>query len=421
MSTESPCKPVHNVSNAAHTGRETLFNRAETLIPKLREQQDEADARGYFSDAILQALIDAGFYRMLMPRMFGGYESDLDTFFEVVARISEGHPSSGWCFCLSASHCAVVAAHFEPSAQQELLGPHGEFRSPHRSVPAGTIDPVPGGYRISGRWSFSSGIPVSTHFAGNTFLKQEQGPPLLKTFFVRRDQVTVLDDWGGDNALGMQGSGSNTVVLDDVFVPEHHVVGGDMLLGTTIDFAHGTPGTRLHGNPFYLGIFGGVFHLCFTAILLGTARAALAEFVALAGQMKVYGAPDKVMTDDPDTRRVIGRAATLIDGAQALRQGGTARCEALFARWAEDRSPITPQETMAVWATARQGAQMAAEAVQLLFQHLGPRAAARGARLQRYWRDVQMYQVHPASQPWVEEARGEAELGLEISKFRSRR
>lgn len=400
---------------------ETVIDRARQLIPLLREQQDEADDRGHFSDEIRDQMISAGLYRILQPKMFGGYEFDIETFLAVVTHIATGHPSSGWCFCLSASHCALLASHWDEQAQAELFGPDGEFRSPHRAVPGGTCVPVPGGYEISGTWSYSSGIPVSTHFAGNTFLMAEGAPPRLLTFFVEKAKVTVLNDWGRDSGLGMQGSGSNSVVIDKVFVPEHHTAGGDHLFGTTLDFAEGTPGTRLHGNPLYIGIFGGIYHLCFTAIMIGAARAAMDEFRRLTSTTKVFGDPGKMMIDDLDTIRVIGEAAMQIDAAQACRETAASKGQALLDRWQRDRSPITPQETMQVWALGRKGALMACDAVQLLFQHSTPRAANKGSKLQRYLRDIEMYRIHPSSQPWILQASGEAALGLEISKYAPRR
>jgi 3-hydroxy-9,10-secoandrosta-1,3,5(10)-triene-9,17-dione monooxygenase len=400
---------------------DVVIERAKAMIPMLREQQDAADDRGHFSDEVLGRFVRSGFYRILQPRMFGGYEFDLETFYSVVTHIATGHPSSGWCFCLSASHCALLASHWSEQAQVDLFGADGEFRSPHRAVPGGVAKPAPGGYEISGTWAYSSGIPVSTHFAGNTMVSVDGGPPRVLTFFLDKTKVTVLDDWGKDSGLGMQGSGSNSVVIDSVFVPEHHTAWGDHLFGTTIDFEKGTPGTSLHGNPLYLGIFGAIYHLCFTSIAIGAARAAMDEFSQIIAVTKVFADPSRVMQEDPDTRRVMGQAAMLTDAAQACREAAVRKINSLHERWESDRKPVTAQETMQVWALGRKGAQMACDAVQLLFQHSMPRAANKGSKLQRYWRDVQMYLIHPSSQPWVDQAVGEAALGLEISKYAHRR
>lgn len=406
----------HIAAPETNVTAELLIRRAEEMIPLLREQQDASDARGHFSDEILKRFVDAGFYRILLPKMFGGYELSMGTFLEVVRVISRGHPSSGWCFCLSASHCALLASHWPEQAQRELFGPTGEFRAPHRAIPNGTITPAPGGYRITGTWSYASGIPVSTHFAGNVLMMREGAPPEMKTFFVPKSEVTVLDDWGGGAALGMQGSGSNSVKLENVFVPESHIVGGDHLFGGDIDWANGTHGTRLHGNPLYLGVFGGWYHLCFTAIMVGAAQAAIDEFDRLAHTMRSFGKPHKLF-EDADSQRIMGEALMLTDAAEAVLRGGVARATSYFDRWQTSRAPITTPETMSVWAMAGEGARMGARAVEMLFNVATPVAAREGQKLQRYLRDVKMYLIHPSSQPWIAEARGQTYFGLPIAKF----
>jgi 3-hydroxy-9,10-secoandrosta-1,3,5(10)-triene-9,17-dione monooxygenase len=392
-----------------------VIERAESMIPMLREQQDAADERGYFSVEVLDRFRSAGFYRILQPKLFGGYEFDTPTFLEVVYRIAAGHPGSAWCFCLSATHVSLIASYFPAEAQQELIGPDGEFRSPHRAVPGGQIRAVEGGYRVTGTWSFSSGIPVSTHFTGNSLLPQADGrPPKNITFVVPREQVTILNDWGNGSALGMDGSGSNSVRIDDAFVPAHHAINDEFLFGTTVDFAQGTPGTRLHGNPRYLGLFDPLYHLSFSAIIAGTARAAVERLAELMPASKRILSPE-MMDTDPDAIRALGKSAALADVSYAVMRDAAARLDLLYARWAADHGPITPGELMRIHALGRQGAMLGADAVQLAFQSAGARASRRGEKMQRYLRDVQMYLIHASSQPFIDEARGQAELGKPLT------
>ena len=399
---------------------ETVIARAEAMIPMLREQQDEAEAQGHFSDKVLQRFRQAGFYRMFLPRMFGGYEFDHLSYLEVVYRIAAGHPGSAWCFALSGSHVAVAASYLSEQAQRELIEPHGELRSPHRAPPSGRMTKVEGGYRVSGRWSFSSGVPVSTHFAGNSLYFPDEGePPRNLMFFIPIEEVTVLDDWGGDNGLGMQGSGSNTVVIEDRFVPENHVIAEDMMFGTDLDWAQGSPGTRLHGNPHYLGIFGGFYHLCFAAIYAGAARAAVEELTEMAPRTKAQTKGAPMLAVYPHAVRALGQAAAMADASYAIMREAARMSDGLFERWARTGEPILPSETMRVWALGRQAALTGCQAVQLAFQNATPVASRRGHRLQRYLRDAQMYLVHPSSQPQIDEARGEAALGRGPSFFLS--
>ncbi len=395
--------------------------RAEALIPLLREQQDEADQRGHYNDEVHEALLKAGLYRMVQPKMFGGYQFGMRTLLRVTAKIARGHPSSAWCYCLSSSHALLLAAHWPEQAQREMFGADGDFRAPHRAAPAGTFTPVEGGYRVSGTWSYSSGIPYATHFAGGGIIPLPGGGPRIINFFVPRDKVEMLADWGGDTALGMQGSGSNSAKLDDVFVPDHHICRGDVLFGQEIDWSQGTIGARLHGDPTYLGVAGGIYHLTFSAIMSGAARAALDEYEQAIETRKVIGNPAMTLAQDPDVHRTLGEILTLIESAETIMYGAIGHWEESIDRWSRTGAPITPEDTMRIWALGRQSSFMSCQAVEMMFHTATPRSANKGQRLQRYFRDVQMFRIHPSSQNWVPHARGETHLGLSPSKFAARR
>ncbi|MGH8217999.1 MAG: acyl-CoA dehydrogenase family protein [Steroidobacteraceae bacterium] len=404
----------------AREDAQTLIARAKALVPLLREQQDEADRRGHYCDAVHQELLKAGLYRILQPKMFGGHEHDIGTLLAVVTEISRGHPSSGWCFTLASSHSLILASHWGEQAQRELFGPAGEFRAAHRSVPAGKFKRVDGGYLIeSGSWSYSSGMPVATHFGGGTLLPDKSGNPVSVNFFVRREQVAILPDWGADQSLGMQGSGSNTVRIENVFVPDHHISWGNFLLEQTDP--QGTPGTRLHGNPMYLGVVGGPYHLTFSAMMLGTARAAIEEFEQLIRTRKVIGNPNLYIYQQTDVQAALGEAMVLADSAEAIMRSAADLYREYCERWVRNGTPISPADTMKMWAMARQSCLMSCNAVEGVFRRGTPTVTARGQRLQRYFRDIQMYLVHPASQPWVPRGRAQSPLGLGVEYFSARK
>ena len=198
----------------------------------MRAQQDEADERGTYSPEMHEKFVAAGFYRITQPRMFGGYEFDLGTFYRVMLEIARGHPGVGWCLALAASHAFEVASHWSEQAQIELFG-DGHFIAPHRAPPLGTLTPVAGGYRLSGQWDYCSGIPYATHFIGGALIRRPGEAPVHGHAVVPQGSYTILDDWGGDKVLGMRASGSNSVRVEDVFVPEHHV--GYLAPGLAVD------------------------------------------------------------------------------------------------------------------------------------------------------------------------------------------
>jgi len=377
-----------------------MIARAAAFRPKLRAQQDENDERGTYSEALHRDFLKAGFYRTTQPRLFGGYEFDLTTFYRVMLEISRGHPGAGWCLALAASHAFEIASHWPEQAQIELFGKDGHFIAPHRAPPLGTLKPIEGGYMMSGVWDYCSGIPYATHFIGGALIRREGESPVHGHAVVPRAKVSVLDDWGGDKVLGMKASGSNSVRVDNVFVPEHHV--GYLspgLAGTPESMANGTPGTRLHGNPMYLGRLAGPFHATLVVPIVGAARAALDEYEEIIRTRKTLSVPQIPRFEHFDFQRPFGQALTLTDAAEALMLKGCEMYADYCNRWAADGTPITTEENMRLWGMIQHAGALACEAVELLFHTGGSSPARKGHKLQRYFNDVAMYRGHSSSQP----------------------
>jgi 3-hydroxy-9,10-secoandrosta-1,3,5(10)-triene-9,17-dione monooxygenase len=390
-----------------------LIARATQIAAKLRAQQDQSDARGYYSDEIHRELLEGGFYRILQPRMFNGGGGDCETYIRVILELSRGHPGGGWCYTLASSHALVVGAHFEEEVQRELFGREGDFRAAFAAGPAGipTFERRDGGYRVSGLWAFASGIPVCTHFLGGAFVP---GVPAPVAFVVPRSSVEVLPDWGGDAAMGMQASGSNSVRLNGVFIPDRHIIPSPVGLLSTDHLPEGTPGTRLHGEGLFLGIIFGWFSCEFGAIFSGAARAALEEYERLLRVKPMLFDPQRARMHDPELQRIFGEALCRADAAEALTMSATRLYMEQCDRWMKERHPITAADTLRVWGTAREACRAACECVEMLFHSAGASGAKRGDRLQRYFRDVQMYRVHFQSQAITPMLRAQLQLGTEV-------
>ena len=402
--------------SSRHLFAAELIARATQLGAKLRAQQDQSDARGCYSDEIHQELLEGGFYRILQPRMFNGGGADCETYIRVIIELSRGHPGSGWCYALASSHALVVGAHFEEEVQRELFGPEGDFRAAFAAGPAGVpiFERRDGGYRVSGVWAFASGIPVCTHFLGGAFIPGADGLPAPVTFVVPRSSIEVLPDWGGDIAMGMQASGSNSVRLNGVFIPDRHIIPSPVGLLTTGNLHNGTPGTRLHGEGLFLGIIFGWFSCEFGAIFAGAARAALEEYERLLRGKPLLFDPQRTRMHDPELQRIFGEALCRADAAEALTFSATRLHIEQCDRWMKDGQPITAADTLQVWGTAREGCRAACECVEMLFHSAGASGAKRGDRLQRYFRDVQMYRIHFQSQAITPMLRAQLQLGTEV-------
>ena len=394
----------------------TLLAQAKEIAADLYREQDTSDARGCYSEAIHRRLLEGGFYRILQPRMFGGYGTDCETYIRVIIELSRGHPGSGWCYTLASSHAMVLGSCFTEDVQRDLFGANGDFRAAFAANPAGvaTFDRAEGGYVVSGLWPFASGIPVCNHFLGGAVIPAADGKLKAITFIVAREQVEVVADWGGDTAMGMQASGSNSVRLTKVFIPDRHIVPNPILRLSTEGLADGTPGTRLHKQGLFLGMIFGWFSCEFGAILTGTARAACAEYEHLLRVKPSFTDPGQKRMQEPEFQRLFGEALCRTDAAEALTLSATRHYLELCERWMQTGQPITVNDTLRVWGISREGCRSACEAVEMMFQTIGASVVRRGERLQRYFRDVQMYRVHFQSQALTPMVRAQAQLELPI-------
>lgn len=372
-----------------------VIARAEAMIPQLRELQDQAEADGRYSEDTHRRFDEAGFYRILQPRRFGGYEFDMTTFFKTVVHIATGDPGTGWCLTLGSSHAWVVGSHFSEEAQIEMFGPTGDFRSPHRAVPSGRAVPTDGGYRVTGRWSYASGIPYATYALGNAIVEGDgtEDRPQIVVVAVPRDAFTILDDWGGGRTLGMNSSGSNSFLVDDVFVPHRRV-----LPFTWREPEAPTPGMRLHGNPMYYGRMSGPYHATLVAPMVGAARAALDEFRELIMTKQTTFAPIVPRYRFHDDQRAYGLAMAMTDAAETILYGFGSQYAEQTSAAAETGVPIPLTQDARWWAMLQQAGSLACDAVETLFHRATASSARRGDRLMRYFRDVSMYRGHVSAQ-----------------------
>ena len=374
---------------------EELVGRAGALRERLYEGADEAEERGGYSEAMHQAFSDAGFYRMLQPRMFGGYEMDLADYFRVIIEIGRGDPQTGWALCLAAGHHFQVAAFFDEQAQTEVFG-DGDVVIPSRAVPGGTATRVDGGWEVDGTWDYCSGATYSTHALLLAVTPRPEGPPERRMVILPRSDYEILDDWGGGLTLGLGGTGSNSIKVRSRFVPDHMTAIYDWK-----DYVmpeDGTVGYRLHGNPQYLARTATFFYGELNCTQVGTARCALDVYEAAARERKTSFPPPMPRSESVDYQRWLGEAASLTDTAEIALLGAAERYTAYCHRWAERREPFTVEHDAALRDVCAQAGKLAWQAVDLMFATGGSTAARRGSRLQRCFRDASMFRTHIGAQ-----------------------
>ena len=219
-----------------------------------------------------------------------------------------------------------------------MFGPDGNFHCPHPAAPTGRADPVDGGYRLQGRWPYASGSPYSTWalLGALAFPAGGEGPPRMVTVAVPREQYTVLDDWGDGRVIGMNSSGSNTIVVDDVFVPEHHMIDFNMYTPPTPSV-----GFQLHRNPMYLWRIAGPYHASLVAPVVGAARAALDEFRDLAATKPTTFLPLVPRYQFHEDQRAFGLATAKADAAEAILYAFAGQYRDAVHRWAQTGEELT--------------------------------------------------------------------------------
>ncbi|MBV9503702.1 MAG: oxidoreductase [Acidobacteriia bacterium] len=365
-----------------------LVARADAMRATLRERQARCEESGRLPPETHDDFVKAGFYRTLQPRCFGGYELDLPAFVKVIIAISRGCTESGWVLALISGH-PVLLAGFPEQAQREAYGETGEFRAPGVALPGGSATPVEGGYRVKGAWDYSSGCDVGTHFLGMTLLNREDSPvPAgLAWVLLDRHQFNIVDNW---NVIGMQGTGSRRVVVEEVFVPEHRLMRWADAQGK---MASAFPGLALHANPLYHGSKVPVLISEIASVAVGAARGALDVYDETLRRKRRSFPPFEPLCEVPEFQQHFGTAQSLVDTAEAaLLQMAADYME--YARLAQEGIPFSDEVERRLLLIEQQCVRLAWDAVELMFRTAGSASAAKSSVLGRYFRNVAVIRTH---------------------------
>ncbi len=392
-----------------------LLNRARELRPLVEQQAAETERLTHISEDLHRRFEEAGFYRMLMPKRYGGSETDLPTYVKVWMEIARGDASAAWCGCLAANHSLQLGSWWPERAQDEIFGSKGDFKAASVAAPlSGFARRVEGGWELNGKVSYCSGIPYATHYIGQALTEPAEkggppGPPLL--FVAPRSAFQVLDDWG--ELTGLIGSGSNSIVFEKAVVPQHWVMERTHM--ADVECSGGTAGSRLHGNPMYATRGIGFFTMTVGSIMVGAALGALDEFERILKARKTIRAPFGPWAENPDHQRWFGMAITKLKIAE-IAVVEAAKLQMEYGRaTVEDGRPYTFGDDQLVGAIARDAYSDAWQAFQTwIFRYAGSSAGKRGAKMDRVLRDMAIGWSHfnTAQNDWGYVEVAKARLGL---------
>ncbi len=402
---------MNSTVDTVPTARE-LVERAIALRPKLIERQAKAEARTNYDEEMHEEFERAGFYRMFMPRRYGGFEVSVPTFMRVIVEIARGCPSTGWCLALAANHALMVGSWFPEKAQDDVFE-GGRFIC--ASVAAPISEPalkVDGGWELNGKVSFCSGIPYSTYYLGQALTPGDgsglPGPMLL--FVAPRGAWEMLDDWG--DLLGLKASGSQSIVFDHGRIPDHFVLENTSMIDVDVSVA---PGVGLHGNSMYGGRALGVFTMCLAAVMVGAAYNALDEYERQMDERMTPVPPFVPRRLDPDFQRWFGGAWAKTATAEAALHDCAEQHMELCRRQAEEGVPYTYKDDMLLGCIGREVMVQTWETVQSdLVRTVGASLMKTGERIERIFRDMAIGNAHrnTSLRDWAYRELTLAHLGL---------
>lgn len=358
------------------------LERAEAVQPFLAGQTGRSEAMRRVTDESIAAMTEAGMFRLLSPASYGGWELSLRSQVATAAIVARGCPATSWLQMVLGAHTWVLGS-FPEACQDEVFGPDPDVLIAGTLSSQGTARPVEGGWLVSGRWQFCSGVDHAHWLlVGAQQLDTPDGKPRSLHAVLPVADATVDDTW---HTLGMRGTGSKDLVLEDAFVPEHRT----MPTGTLFDGR--SPHADRHATNLYKAPVISSLAVQAGGTILGMSRSVYDAFVERTrARREVYTAGRKA--DSAGTQRRIAEAHAELTSAELLLHRTCDGFEAL----AETGRPATLEERAELKWGATYPSELCRRAVERLYAAAGAHAIYDDAPLQRMFRDVNTVVHHAA-------------------------
>ena len=379
---------------------DSLLDRVKDIAPIIREHAAEAEEKRRLSRPVVDAMLQAGLYSMSHPKAFGGLEVDPITMFRVVEEVARHDSAAGWNLQLAGGGSCFLAWLPDEGAAEIMNSPPNTIIATS-FTPGRQAIPVDGGYRLRGQWPFVSGSHDGHWFLflpqimdGDQPRLDDQGSPVQRFMFLPADKATILDTW---HTLGMRGTGSDDVVVSDLFIPERH---------TALLAPLEKPGTAYQGPLYRLTIWVPIALLAPPA--LGIARAAIDDLIALA-RTKTPSYTGSSLGQ----RQVVQRQ---VAEAEATLGAGRAYLYATFQEnWAAavQGAEITLDQKLKMQLATSHAIVCAAKAVELVHAAAGTSSIRNEYQFQKYFRDVHTITQHAFASASRYESVGALMLGAE--------
>ena len=366
--------------------RNQFLDGVTAVLADLRDRAREIEALRRVSDDSMKQLIGTGVFRALQPSRYGGLELDAMAFYEAVRRIAGACGSTGWVASIVGVHPWQLAL-FPDQAQADVWSDDPDTLISSSYAPTGRVDAVDGGYRVTGRWSFSSGCDHGQWvFLGGAVLDPSGRPIDFGTLLLPRSDYVIDDVW---DTVGLRGTGSNDIVVNDAFVPAHRF----------LSFADTSrcqcPGHSENTAPLYRLPFASVFSNTITAPIIGMAQGAYDAHVAMMSERLRISYGGQRVVDDGFAQVRVASAASEIDAAWLQLERNISE----LTRYATEGKTIPMELRARTRRDQVRGTERAIEAVDTLFENSGGHALGRGTPIERAWRDAHSGRAHVVNDP----------------------
>ena len=392
MSNPAPLPAFSSDSAAAQ-----MIAAAEALVPAIRAASSDSERRRQLQPALATALAQAGFLQMYLPRALGGPQLAPLSAFRIVETLSRADGAVGWCAMIATS-LSDYAGWLEPGVARAMAGTPADLRLAGSIRALGRATPVVGGYRVSGRWDFASGIQHATWLVCSSIIMEgdqprtdARGAPVWRIMWVPKAQVEILDTW---HVVGLRGTGSHDFAVDDVFVPlEHSTLPAEPPKHRAAHY-----NTRLHSTWVWTAT---------VANALGIARGAMDAFSELA-TTRASTMSQALLRDRPLVQVRTAEAEAIIGAARAYVLDAVGHVWDLANAGDGNLDAAIMQARLAI----THGMHESRRAVDLLFHAAGTNAVYTTGPLERCFRDIHVAIQHGAALPVHMESAGKVLLGL---------
>jgi 3-hydroxy-9,10-secoandrosta-1,3,5(10)-triene-9,17-dione monooxygenase len=378
---------------------EDIYQKILALQPNIRSRAEQGKSERKVPDQTIQELQDAGFFLALQPKRYGGYELNPQDFFRMQMAIAEADMSTAWASGIVAVHQFQIGL-MDDRAQQDVWNESIHTRVSSSYAPMGKVEKVDGGFQFSGRWGWSSGCQHCTWALLGGIIPEEG----YRTFLVPIKDYQIVDTW---NSMGLQGTGSNDIVVDDVFVPDYRT--HKMMDG----FNCTNPGQSVNDAALFNLPWAQLFIRVVSSPAIGASKEALRLYkeATCGGQ---HSADTSKQASDIATIERIASAANKIDEMESVLYRNfdelVADVEAGEQTSIERRAHFRYQASLVI--------EKSMDIIDSLFSSAGGRSVFQGSEIQQRFLDVHTARAHVANNP-SNFARnlGSLHLGMENQDF----